>query len=108
MVYTVHMNSNFASPVNDQMGLPLDLNQYLIKHPAATFFMRAEGQSMCAAGILDGDLLIVDRSLTPKNNSIVIAIINGELMVKPLKAIRGQDFQVWGVVCYAIHDLCAS
>jgi len=90
------------------MGLSLDLNQHLIKHPAATFFMRAAGESMCAAGILDGDLLIVDRSLRPTKNSIVIAVINGELMVKPLKTITGQDFQVWGVVTYAIHDLCAS
>lgn len=109
------------------MELSLNLNQHLIKHPAATFFVRACGQSMCDAGILDGDLLIVDRSLTPINNSIIIVVINGEFAVKRLKIINGgrflytantsykpiavtdiADFKAWGVVIYAIHNLCSS
>jgi len=113
--------------VGDNTESSLDLNQYLVKHPAATFFTRAAGQSMCDAGILNDDLLVVDRSLTPKDNAIVIAILNGELVVKRLKFINGQAFlypanknyqpipianvealQLWGVVTYAIHDLRTS
>ena len=63
----------------------LDLNEYLIKHPAATFIVKAKGTSMKDAGILSGDLLVVDRSLTPKNNDIVIASVFGDLTVKKLK-----------------------
>jgi DNA polymerase V len=113
--------------VGDNIEGSLDLNQYLVKHPAATFFTRAAGQSMCDAGILNGDLLVVDRSLIPNDNSIVIAILNGEFTVKRLKFIDGQAFlypanknyqpisipkgqtlQLWGVVTYAIHDLRIS
>lgn len=113
--------------VADNIESGLDLNQYLIKHPAATFFTRADGSSMCDAGILNGDLLIVDKSLTPKNNAIVIAVLNGELTVKRLKIINAKAFlypankdyqpipiantealQLWGVVTYAIHNLCVS
>lgn len=115
----------FPSRAEDHIEASLDLNQYLIKHPAATFFVRAEGESMCDIGILDGDLLIVDRSLTPKNNSIVLVVIHNEFMVKRLqiKGKRGflypanrnfkpmaitdiEGFQFWGVVTYAIHDVC--
>lgn len=139
MIYTVCMNSNaplfnspvvscgFPSPADDHMQLGLNLNHHLIKHPAATFFVRAYGQPMCDTGILDGDLLVVDKSLTPTNNSIIIAVINGEFTVRRLKIINGEsflysananykpiaianipDFQAWGVVIYAIHDLRAS
>jgi len=109
------------------MELSLNLNQHLIQHPAATFFVRATGQSMRDAGILDGDLLIVDRALVPKHGSIVIAVLNGEFTVKRFKLINGEGFlypantdykpiaisniegfQFWGVVTYAIHDLRAS
>ena len=134
--YTVIMNSadniskiagGFPSPADDYMDLRLDLQQHLIKHPAATFYMRAAGDSMREAGILDGDLLIVDRSLTPKTGSIVIVPINGELVLKRLKIHHGQaflcpanreqpaiaisdlqGFEFWGVVIYAIHDLRVS
>lgn len=117
----------FPSPADDHMELNLNLQQHLIKHPAATFFVRASGQSMCDAGILDGDLLIVDKALTPTNNSIIVAVIDGEFTVKRLKIINGEsflypannnykpiaianiaDFQTWGVVTYAIHDLRSS
>ena len=63
----------------------LDLNEYLIKHPAATFIVKASGSSMINADIYSGDLLIVDRSITPKNNNIVIASIFGDLTVKKIK-----------------------
>lgn len=117
----------FPSPAEDYLDSALDLNRYLVKHPVATFFVRATGESMCDAGILDGDLLIVDRSLTPQNNSIVIAIVNDELTVKRLRIIDGNAFlypankqyksiaiadaeglQFWGVVTHAIHDVRVS
>jgi DNA polymerase V len=113
--------------VGDNTEGSLDLNQYVVKHPAATFFTRAQGSSMCDVGILDDDLLVVDRSLTPNHNSIVIAVLNGEFTVKRLKFIdgraflypanknyqpialaKGQALQLWGVVTYAIHDLRTS
>lgn len=113
--------------VGDNVDGSLDLNQYLIKHPAATFFTRATGESMCDIGILDGDILIVDKSLPPKHNSIIIAVVNNALTVKRLKFINGQAFlypanqqyqpipipkeqalECWGVVTYAIHDLRLS
>ncbi len=125
-----NINCSFPSPAEDHMGLGLDLHQHLVKHPAATFFARASGESMIEAGILSGDLLIVDRSITPQNNSIVVVVLNGSLSVKQLKIIQGQSylypankkyaplaiaqleqqsgFEFWGVVTHAIHDLRPS
>lgn len=119
--------SGFPSPADNHLESSLDLNQYLVKHPAATFFMRASGASMQEIGILNGDLLIVDRSLTPQDNSIVVATCNGDLMLKRLKIISGkgflyvanknsqpiavdniEGFQIWGVVTHAIHDVCTN
>ena len=71
-------------------GFALDLNQHLIKHPTATFFVRVAGESMREAGIHSGDVLIVDRALTPRDGSVVIAVVNGELTVKRLAKRRGQ------------------
>lgn len=118
---------NFASAVDDHIDLALDLNQHLIKHPAATFFVRAVGHSMPEVGILANDLLVIDRSLTPQDNSIVMVVVNGEFMLKRLKIVQGQgflstankgdktiaianidNFQFWGVVTYAIHDVRLS
>lgn len=115
----------FPSPADDHMDISLDLNQYLIKNPSASFFVRAQGESMIEAGILNEDLLIVDRALAPKHNDIVIAVIYNEFTVKRLKIINNQGFlypanknfkplaistienlQIWGVVTYAIHNLC--
>jgi DNA polymerase V len=125
--FTSQAACGFPSPADDHMDGSLDLNQHLIKHPAATFFVRASGESMCDIGILDGDLLIVDKSLTPKDNCIVIAVINGEFTVKRLKIINGKGFlypankkyqataiadleglQFWGVITHAIHDVRTS
>ncbi|MBV6624840.1 MAG: translesion error-prone DNA polymerase V autoproteolytic subunit [Rivularia sp. (in: Bacteria)] len=120
------MSAGFPSPAQDYLDGKLDLNSYLIKHPAATFFMRMTGDAMVSAGIFDNDLLIVDRSIQPENNSIVIAVLNGELTVK--KIIKNQqgtyiksslpnnkennleitediDFSIWGVVTKVIHEL---
>ena len=71
--------AGFPSPADDYLDRDLDLHELLIQHPAATFYVRLGGDSMQGAGLYDGDLLIVDRSLEPKHTDIVIAILNGEL-----------------------------
>ncbi|MBC8214554.1 MAG: translesion error-prone DNA polymerase V autoproteolytic subunit [Candidatus Marinimicrobia bacterium] len=122
-LYSSMISAGFPSPADDYLELSLDLNQYLIKHPSATFYVRVKGDSMVNAGIYDGDLLIVDKSLEPKNDSIVVCVINGEFTVKKLKRSgeklyliprnprynptqisEEMDFQVWGVVTYTIHE----
>jgi len=116
--------AGFPSPAADYEEDRLDLNKYLIRHPAATFFVRAVGDSMIGAGIHCGDLLVVDRSLEPKDKSVVIAVIDGELTVKRIRIEKKKvtlepenesysvrqitedaDFQVWGVVTSVIHNL---
>jgi len=118
------VKAGFPSPADDFVETRLDLNEYLIDHPEATFFVRVSGDSMIRAGIHTGDILIVDRSLEPKNNDIVIAIIDGEFTVKRLKKYGDRvflvpenpnyklieikpesDFLIWGVVKYVIHAL---
>ncbi len=117
------VSAGFPSPASDYMELKLDLNDYLISHPAATFIVKANGTSMINSNIHSGDLLVVDKSLTPKNNSIVIASIFGDLTVKKLKKKYKKTFLVpsnsnypsfevkeemdcfvWGVVTYVIHS----
>ena len=116
------VSAGFPSPATDYMENKLDLNEYLVKHPAATFIVKANGPSMIEAGILSGDLLIVDRSLTPNNENIVIASVFGDLTVKKLRKKGSALFLVsanneyssievkeemecfiWGVVTYVIH-----
>jgi len=116
--------AGFPSPADEHLTGALDLNQYCIKHPAATFFVRVNGDSMLNAGIHDNDLLIVDRSLVAKHGSVVIASINGELLVKRLHKKDGRlfvvpenqayptleiqensEFEIWGVVTYVLHPL---
>lgn len=119
-----HVPAGFPSPAQDYIEGTLDLNEYLITHPKATFFIRVEGYSMIDAGIQPDDLLIVDRALEAINNKIVIAILDGELTVKrlniidniywlmpanpsysPIKIDENIDFVIWGVVTYVIHKL---
>ena len=116
------VSAGFPSPADDYLDLPIDLNEFLIKHPAATFYVRVKGNSMEGAGIRNGDLLIVDRAEEPRNKSIVLGIIDGEFTVKrikkkgsdlylmpdnpefkPIKINENMDFQVWGVVTYVVH-----
>jgi DNA polymerase V len=116
--------AGFPSPAADYEEDKLDLNRHLIKNPAATFFVRVSGDSMEGAGIHHGDLLVVDRSIGPRDKNVVIAVINGELTVKRIK-IRNKkiilepengdfpaqeitedtQFEVWGVVTSVIHKL---
>jgi DNA polymerase V len=123
-VFLERVPAGFPSPAGDYMEGKLDLNQYLIKHPAATFFLRVTGDSMTEAGIHSGDLLIVDRSLEPSDGNIVIAVLDGELTVKQLERRKGklrllpanknyeplevseqQSFEIWGVVTHVIHKV---
>ncbi len=116
--------AGFPSPADDFIANQLDLNEHLILHPAATFFVRVAGDSMIGAGITDGDILIVDRSLEPTDGKIVIAVVNGELVVKrlrrtekgwlllaenddysPIEVGEEGEFEVWGVVTNVIHHL---
>jgi DNA polymerase V len=122
--FIVAVSAGFPSPADDHIDKNLDLNEHLIKHPAATFYVRVSGDSMINAGIHDGDLLIVDKSLKAKDGSIVVAILNGEFTVKRLKISKygislvaenknypeihikeGMDFEVWGVVTNVIHKV---
>ena len=114
--------AGFPSPAEDHLDLPIDLNEYLVKNPAATFYVRVDGDSMDEAGIHQGDILIVDRSESHGTGSVVLAVLNGEFTVKklikkgnelylessnsayaPIKIEIETDFKVWGVVTYVIH-----
>src|SRR5215831_7665344 len=90
LLFLVPVSAGYPSPADDYLEGPLDLNEHLITHPTATFFVRVAGESMREAGIHSGDVLVVDRALTPRNGSIVIAVVNGELTVKRLAKRRGQ------------------
>ncbi len=123
-LYAARVAAGFPSPADDYIEGKLDLNQHLVKHPAATFFVRVEGDSMIGAGIHSGDILVVDRSLKPCHGKIVIAVLDGELTVKRLEQRKGvlrllpennsyqaieitdaMDFTIWGVVTNVIHSL---
>jgi DNA polymerase V len=77
--------AGFPSPAEQYLEPPLDLNELLIKRPAATYFVRVEGDSMIGAGIHDGDLLVVDRSLRPASGDVIIASVDGDFTVKTLR-----------------------
>lgn len=123
-LFMVPVAAGFPSPAEDYMEGKLDLNKHLIKHPAATFFVRVAGDSMIDAGIHPGDILIVDRSLEPADKKVVIAVVEGELTVKRIRMTGGKvflvpeneryepiaienemNFEIWGVVTSVIHPL---
>lgn len=118
------VKAGFPSPADDFVEKELDLNKFLIKHPASTYFVKVEGSSMKNAGISTGDILIVDKALEPKNNAIVIASVDNEFTVKrvskikdalfliaenedfePIKINPEDDFQIFGVVTNVIKQL---
>lgn len=92
-MYSSRPQAGFPSPGDDQIEKVLDINDLVVKHPASTFFVRVEGDSMTGAGIFSGDVLVIDRSLTPKDGSIVVAAVYGEMLVKRLKA-RGSIYDL--------------
>ena len=118
------ISAGFPSPAEDYIELGIDLNEYLIKNPISTFFLRVSGNSMNNAGIYNNDLLIIDRSINPHPGHIVVAILDGEFTLKRLikekdnyylKADKENypaislyeyvDIQIWGVAIYSIHEL---
>lgn len=117
------VRAGFPSPADDYLETKLDLTEHLIKHPSATYYIKAVGDSMINYAIYSGDLLVVDRSLEPKLDDIVIAAVDGELTCKCLGLIDGQhhllsgnelyppirltgkEVHIWGVVIHTIHSL---
>lgn len=116
------VRAGFPSPADDYVCRTLDLNDYLIPHKEATFFARIRGNSMIGAGIFDGDLAVVNRSLNATHRSIVLAVVDGEFTCKrldrrgghvrllaehpdfpPIDFRDGQELQIWGVVTSVIH-----
>ena len=88
--FSPSVSCGFPSPADDFIEDRLDINEHLIKHPSATYLVKAQGESMTGKGIFDGDTLIVDQHLQAKNGDIVIASINGEQTCKTLDLIKGQ------------------
>jgi len=123
--YLHKAGAGFPSPATDYIEEDVDLNVHLIKNVPATFIIRVQGKSMTDVGIYDGDLLVVDKSLKPKNFSTVIANVHDELVVKNFVKERDEQFLtsgskkiedkiiinsesdifVWGVVTYVIHSV---
>jgi len=123
-LYGGKVAAGFPLPADDHLEKTLDLNELLVKKPAATFFVRAQGESMLGAGIHPNDILVVDRSIDPVPGKIVICALNGELTVKRLQRNKGQwqlqsenpeyadivihddlELVVWGVVTTVIHPV---
>lgn len=121
-LFVSKVRAGFPSPAEDYLDKKLDLNEHLIKNPAATFFVKVSGNSMINAGIKSGDILIVDRSLEPKDKKIVVAIIGDEFTVKrilkkgeklflapenenfaPIEIKEDMDFEIWGTVTWVLH-----
>lgn len=118
------VRAGFPSPADDYQDASLDLNEQLVKNPAATFIVRVAGESMLGAGISPGDMLVVDKSLDARDGNIVVATVNGEFTLKRYRIVRGfpelmaenPDFPpirlsegdeacVWGVVKHVIKDV---
>jgi DNA polymerase V len=123
-LFSGKVSAGFPSPADDYVEKTLDLNELLVQKPAATFFVRAQGESMLGAGIHPNDILVVDRSIEPVPGKIVICALNGELTVKRLERDNEQwqlkaenpayadivihdelEMVIWGVVTNVIHPL---
>jgi DNA polymerase V len=116
--------TGFGSPTDDYMDRGIDLNQQLVRNKPATFFMRVQGHSMINACIHDGDIVIVDRSVKPVSGKIIIAVVDGEMLIRryertinkvrlipetpklsPMEISEYSDFSIWGVVTYVIKAM---
>lgn len=116
--------TGFGAPTDDYMDRGIDLNEQLIRNKPATFFMRVQGHSMMNACIHDGDIVIVDRSIKPQSGQIIIAVIDGEMLIRrfektinkirlipetpklsPMEISEYSNFIVWGVVTYVIKSV---
>ena len=122
--YSCAVTAGFPSPADDYLESKLDLNDYLIKHPSATFFVRVAGDSMVNAGIHNNDIIIVDRSIKPKHGKIIVAALDGQMTVKrlyrrdkkvillpenklfkPIEISDSMEIVIWGVATNVIHAL---
>jgi DNA polymerase V len=118
------VKAGFPSPAEEYIEAKLDLNSYLIQHPSSTYMVRIEGDSMIGAGIYSGDLAVVDRSLEPKNQDIVIAVVDQEITIKrlvkskksitlcaenpnfqPISFSNEQELTIWGVVVHTVRSM---
>jgi DNA polymerase V len=109
-------------PSSDFTQSLMDLNDLVVEHPAATYFVQVQGHSMKDAGIFSGDLLVVDRAVEAKTGAIVVAVIDGEFTIKKLSSVQGKRFlvaengdyepielkegmnvEIWGVVTFVVH-----
>lgn len=116
-LYLDRISAGFPSPADDYIEAELDLNKLMVRNPSDTFMVRVNGDALSGAGILDGDVLVVDRSIGPRHGMIVVAVVNGEMCVRrlnrksggwvldsenkdfqPLRIRQGQDLEIWGVV----------
>jgi DNA polymerase V len=116
------VSAGFPSPADDYIEDSLDLNQLLVHNKSATFFLRVKGDSMINAGIHDGDIIVVDRSIDPVDSSVVVAVVDAELTVKrlvyrngvaelhaenpkyaPIRFKEDQELTIWGVVTSSVH-----
>lgn len=118
------IHAGFPSPAADHAGERIDMAREMTPHPETTFYAHVQGDSMRDAGILDGDIVVVDRSLEPKNGDFIVAYIDGEYTIKefkqdehgqcawliphnahfqPIRVTAESNFMVWGVITYAIH-----
>ena len=87
-VVSTAISAGFPSPALDFIDLSIDMNKHLIKRPSSTFYGRVKGQSMKDVGITDGDLLVIDKSITPKNDQIAVCYVDGEFTIKKIKFIN--------------------
>lgn len=124
------IHAGFPSPANDYMTQAIDLNKELVRHPAATFYGRVVGDSMIDAGVEEGDILVIDKSLEPQDGDMAVCFVDGEFTLKHLRfgtepgsdrrkltlvpandrypcieVEEGTDFKVWGVVTYVIKKI---
>lgn len=118
------ISAGFPSPANDFLDLSIDLNKVLVKNPSATFYGRVKGNSMVNAGMNDGDLLVIDKSLEPKDGKIAVCFIDGEFTIKrikiekkkcflmpanedykPIEVKAENDFIIWGIVTTIIKSV---
>ncbi len=117
------ISAGFPSPAQDYIDLKIDLNKELITNPSSTFFGRVKGSSMKDAGILEGDILVIDKSIEPRDGDTAVCFIDGEFTLKyikiekdavylvpansefqPLKVTEENNFCIWGVVTYSIKN----
>ncbi len=118
------IHTGFPSPATDYMTQAIDLNKELVRHPAATFYGRVVGDSMVDAGVGEGDILVIDRALDPRDGDMAVCFVDGEFTLKHLRfhedgltlvpanesypeieIKEGSDFKMWGVVTYVIKKI---